>query len=199
MKSKDFIKLLKKIDPTGETHICGFGGAIIDAYPVEGYYDGSYSYMDDGVYVLTKKNMKIEVITYDIDSIIDRYSGDMGKLRKYIRLDNGDIDKMWETIEYKAKEYRDLEDKFVKEFTFEILQKYQQGFQVAQSIKDKIGQYHVMWWHDIDSKQLYRITSIGKTNNLNQGQCGAIIKSGFFIPVQEGEIYVWKLNLNKNN
>jgi len=194
MKSKEFIKLLQEIDPTGEAHIRGFGGAIVSAYMNPGYYDGSYSYMDGDVYVSTRKDSKIDVVVYDIDSIIERYHGDMDKIKEHVRFDSY-TDKCWENIEKQAREYRDLKQRFLNEATFEVLKKYQQGLQVAQSIKDKIGHYNVMWWHEDGSTQINRMYSIGNCNGLNQGQCGAIIKSGFFTPVQEGEIYVWKLNL----
>lgn len=196
MKSGEFIKLLQKVDPKGNYHIRGFGGAIVDVALVEGYWDGSYSYMDGDVYVNTRKKSKIDVITYDLDSIISNYNGDMDKLRKKIKFDKGD-ENSWDYIEKKAAEYRKMESQSIKEFTFHVLEKYKAGVCAAQSITDPIGHYHVMWWHkDGDTRtQRFDENKISFGDVLNQGECGAVIKSGFFTPVQEGENYVWKLNI----
>lgn len=46
MKTKDFIKMLQKADPTGEHHV-RLGGVIFDAALVAGYYDGPNCYVDE--------------------------------------------------------------------------------------------------------------------------------------------------------
>jgi len=63
MKTKEFIEILQKADPSGEAHIRMPDGSI--PYYAElkpGYYDGPYSYLDEnGKWIYTTNGMKVDV------------------------------------------------------------------------------------------------------------------------------------------
>jgi len=74
MKTKEFIKLLKEADPSGEAHIRMDGGIPQYAELKEGYWDGPYTYIDnDGNYTLSINGMKVDIYCIDIDEFIEKY------------------------------------------------------------------------------------------------------------------------------
>ena len=67
MKTKDFIRILKEADPSGEAHIRMKGGIPEFAILKAGYYDGPYNYIDhQGNWVHTASGMKVDIYCTDI-------------------------------------------------------------------------------------------------------------------------------------
>ena len=73
MKTKDFIKMLERADPTGEAHIRMDGGIPVAALKVPGYYDGAYCYFDDNNnYVTADRDDKVDIYCVDVvDYVFD--------------------------------------------------------------------------------------------------------------------------------
>ena len=73
MTTKEFIKLLKEADPTGNAHIRLGDGVPIYVECKAGYYDGPYNYIDeDNNFVLSSKDLKVDVYCFDLDEWIER-------------------------------------------------------------------------------------------------------------------------------
>jgi hypothetical protein len=73
MKTKEFIEMLKKADPSGEAHVRMNGGIPFSVEHKEGYWDGPYSYIDEeGNYVYSIENSKVDVYSIDIMEFVDR-------------------------------------------------------------------------------------------------------------------------------
>ena len=74
MKTKDFIKMLQDVDPTGEHHIRLDGGFPSFAELVKGYHDGGYSYIDDdGDFIVSNEDFKVDIHSMNIDEFIEKY------------------------------------------------------------------------------------------------------------------------------
>jgi len=72
MTTSEFIKLLQQADPKGNAHVRMHGGVPIDVARLPGYYDGSYSYIDEeGNYVTSRKGEKVDVYTRDIEDFVE--------------------------------------------------------------------------------------------------------------------------------
>ena len=111
MKTKDFIELLKKEDPTGEGYIRVEGGAIIGVDVKAGYWDGKYNWYDPKTRVLhiSSQNYKVDVLTLDVDDIIWNEEGDMDKIRQRLKPDfdnyvnsDGQYKEFWNNVEKEA-------------------------------------------------------------------------------------------------
>ena len=72
MKTKEFIEMLQKADPSGEAHVRMDGGIPYYAEGKPGYYDGPYSYIDeDGNYTYSSAGTKVDIYTKDIFDFVD--------------------------------------------------------------------------------------------------------------------------------
>ncbi len=91
MKTKDFIAMLQKADPTGEGHLRMSGGVPTCAVDKPGYYDGPYEYIDDeGNFVISAAGYKVDIYTTDLEDFV------------YENTDEHDPDS-WEKIKAKLK------------------------------------------------------------------------------------------------
>jgi len=113
MKTKDFIKMLQEEDPSGEGYLrIGNGDPIIFVTQNEGYWDGPYSYIEQGedgepIWVQSTKGYKVDVYTMDLFQLAERFQGNWEEMEKHIRveytyLDNGKKEKSF--IEHAKKE-----------------------------------------------------------------------------------------------
>jgi hypothetical protein len=76
MKVKDFIKMLQEADPTGEMHIRMPEGIPFAAEPKPGYWDGAYSYIDEGGnWVHTADDGKVDIHCMDIYEFVYQIFG----------------------------------------------------------------------------------------------------------------------------
>jgi len=71
MRTKDFIKMLQKEDPSGNARlrIDGKTPQYIEHKP--GYWDGAYTYMENGKYVYSTKDSKLDISLVGIDEFIE--------------------------------------------------------------------------------------------------------------------------------
>lgn len=72
MKTKDFIKMLQEADPEGEGYIRMDGGFPRFAIAKEGYWDGSYAYLDnDNNYVTSTNGYKVDIYSMNISDFVE--------------------------------------------------------------------------------------------------------------------------------
>ena len=183
MESGKLIEMIKESDPEGTTQVTLGGDAVWFVERLPGYYDGSFAYLEnDNKFVVTDKG--------DIDKVI---INPMGLEDFLLHTDcKGEVvprfrDKQ-RNHEYKRevetiiRKFKSWEEKSIQQYTFQVLSKIKEGFQIRQSSKDKIGLYNCMSYQkpgfDIDTR-------------LCQGECGAVLKSGFFEPLKQTEYVYW--------
>lgn len=73
MKTREFIKMIQEADPSGEAHV-RISGIEVPMYALclPGYYDGSYSYIDeDGKFVYSSSGTKVDIHMKDIWDFVD--------------------------------------------------------------------------------------------------------------------------------
>lgn len=115
MKTKDFIKMLQDADPTGEHHVRINGGFPSFAELVEGYYDGSYNYIDDdGNFVRSNEDSKVDIMIMTLDDFVEKY---------YDEKDPDNWNKIKSKIKFKLDDYANDEQRQKAENDFLILAK----------------------------------------------------------------------------
>lgn len=117
MKTKELIKLLQEVDPSGECHVRMEGGIPITAYRLPGYYDGAYEYLDEsGNWVVSTKGDKVDIITMDKETFIcDEYDDTLhpeenwDNIKELIKIDYDPSGNSTQSIEYmnRFKQYFD--------------------------------------------------------------------------------------------
>lgn len=163
MKSKDVIKQLQEIDPSGETHVCLWGNSALMSFAkLPGYYDGSYAYInDDGKHVVSRSGDKIIAYDYDVDYWVEEHEGDIDKvLEQFVLkgLPDHNKERVMSQIEKACKEYNDFEEKSHKEFSFEIIKRLQDGWSVFTIDKQ------IVYVKD-DKKEFFNLGSIKAIND----------------------------------
>ena len=191
MKSKNIIKELKEIDPSGETHVRFEGGELIGFERKEGYYDGAYIYKnEDDKLVITDKDEKIDAHFEDITDRIWECEGNLEKIKGEIIIDlskkKDNKDYLKKVVEPEAKKALEFHKKSLAEFTFYVLKKVKDGWTVTQPGDTKIGRYNQMIFEKGTKKE-----------KLRQGDCHAVLKSGFFKPIKKGKFYIWTIALDR--
>lgn len=122
MKTKEFIEMLQKVDPTGECHIRLNGyESHYYASKVPGYYDGSYSYLEgeygkDMIWVETTKGTKVDIRPVDMEDFVEYFEGNYKIIKKHIKMDFGNF-----MIKKQQKEKKDRFLKIVKDRCNEYL------------------------------------------------------------------------------
>lgn len=193
MTTKEIIQKLKEVDPSGNLHVRpSGGGAILGFHKVEGYYDGSYEYIDeDGKLLNTTKGYKIDVFTVTKNDIIWDNDGDMNEIKKQIKFDINipysvkQEDDFWNKIEEEAKKAQKTSKQSLEEFTFKVLQKYKDGLIMIESISEDKKSFGYYW-----------LQLNGEKNVPQCGEFHAVVNSGFFTRDHySDEYYQWKLNI----
>jgi len=180
MLTNDLIKKLQEADPDNKYHVEDSNGAIVDVSNLPGYYDGAGCYIkEDDTFVVDKKNNKIRLYSMDFEEAA---------------WDDDNIEiiadkKTKEEYLKRIEEIKEKRDKHNKEWLYKslhgILEKYQKGFIVRQPKEKKIGTYNCM-----------KFTREGHlSKSLCQGDCGTIINSGFFKPVEDRYGIMWQLDM----
>jgi hypothetical protein len=202
MKTKDFINMLQKADPTGEGYIrLPDGGAPWFAEAKEGYWDGPYQYLEkrnesdthyhNATLITSSLGYKVDIYVKDTVDIIWDEKGDMDRIRKRIRFDYSNyanseqqVEKEqegWKYIEKEAKYARGYHEASLKEWTERVVNEYVLGeYEIRQPLDKPIGMYHCMTAHTMFKKK-----------QLCQGDCMAIIESGKFYPEKGEKYYIW--------
>jgi len=189
MKTKDFIKLLQKEDPTGETHVRLPGGTPKWVESKPGYYDGPYSYIDeDGNYVLSDKGSKIDVHCSDIEDFIWEESGDTSK----VILDVHNPEKYKGSIEKYSKEARECIEDLTRKMGEETIDMINKGWKIVRKIEE--GKFFNQHWYirnpkkfkDKDKKGVF----ISNTNQKTMvcGHIRFVRESGKFYQVKDEKL-----------
>jgi len=129
MKTIDFIELLRKEDPSGESHIRINGNPVWFLECKPGYWDGPYNYLEtnkNGKYtwVQSTKGNKIDVHMMDMMDFAERFNGNWEEMKDYIRveydyLDDGQrerqfIEKAKQECENFSEMIRDIKQNYKK-------------------------------------------------------------------------------------
>lgn len=204
MTTSELIKLLQKEDPQGDCHvrIAGSMPAYVESKP--GYWDGSYSYLDrKGNYVITTKGAKVDIITMDVEDFIWNNQGDYSKVKVDLAGYSGEVlEKKVSSLQEKFRKIQDRYNAFAKqmleEHTILVLNKLKEGWQIIQPSSYPIGHYNVMWYVKnpdkfVEIKNGYRAPDNRNQKQLVQGDCGAVLKSGFFKADRKGKLIYWRL------
>ena len=129
MKTKEFIKRLQDVDPTGEEHIRISGGVITGVELKEGYWDGPFDYVEKGEdgklkWVASTKGNKVDVHTMDLYDFAEWYDGDWEEMKKHITIEYGYVNK-------------DREEEFMKHAKRECDEYNEISAEIKESIKNK--------------------------------------------------------------
>jgi len=189
MKSKKLIELLQAEDPTGETEVCIGNQDILGLESKPAYWDGCLQILkrdwDNPYYnvtgaIYTSKGSKIEIRSLGIDDAISENPDLPVEV-----IDEFVEKRMAETVAKWRQEAREIETDLNSKMIVEVLNKYKEGWKVAQAIAEPITRCNVQWWwkpgHD---KQIV----------LCQGHSQAIVQSGFFKPINDGKKILWEFN-----
>ena len=71
MTTSELIEELKKADPSGELHVRMAGGVPKYVYPLPGYYDGCYTYIQDDKMHYSTRGNKVDIICWSEDEIME--------------------------------------------------------------------------------------------------------------------------------
>jgi len=179
MTTKILIKLLQKEDPDGNLHVRINGECPHFVERKEGYWDGPYSYIENddyhhGKYVETTIHDKVDINTVSLEDYIHDHNGDINMIQFQLNSFTNEINKaksdaFWRKVKTIIAEYERQNQSMMEEFTFRVMKKLKDGWHIYQDKGRDIGQYNAMFYKR------------GKdTMRLCQGECGAILESGFF-------------------
>jgi len=204
MKSKKLIELLQKEDPTGEIEVCVGGEDIYILESKPGYYDGVYQVLernwDSEYYNVTgaqyrSDGSKIVIRTLSIQDALDNDPDlpvsvvDIFFTKKMQK----EVDE-WRATAKHAKE--EFEKQTIQEFSYKVLSKIKEGWEIVQPGDQRIGKCNVMWYVKDPSKFSFDGIAYKENDNqkhLCQGECIAVLKSGFFTTEAIGNLIHWKL------
>ena len=175
MKTKDFIKLLQQEDPSGEAYLRLEGGAVDHVICKPGYYDGPYTYLDGDIMVTSTAGTKVDVYCQTWEDVVYNADGNMEQIRKNIRMEKDDPE-FWKRVETLSKEVRAEAKRCLEEYTCKIFQRLKDGWRIFQDSGKPVGQCNAM----ICERN-------GQNDRLCQGECDAVLHSGFFLPVTDRE------------
>jgi len=188
MKTKDFIKMLQKTDPSGEAYI-RIGGAIIGAELKPGYWDGPYEYMDEnGIFVSSIKGQKVDIHTENMEDIVYELDGDMDKVKEKIRFEydgyvnNGKdrIENIWKNLEKVAENAREFHKKSLINFTKKIKERYKKGEFIIEKINNE---------HPLHMTNFYWKNKLSKKGGICGGEHDVIFKTDLFEKIKYEEGY----------
>jgi hypothetical protein len=190
MKTKKLIELLQKEDPTGEGEVCISGSeGNVDIFHLEwkpGYWDGCYQvllrdwnckfYNVIGAQYRSDGN-KLCIVPMSIEDAL------LGEPELPIEVFDEFVHKtMADTVAAWRQESRKIEQEINDQIFLQVMKKIKEGWIITQPKEEKIGRYHVMSWEKGNEK-----------HKLNQGECGIVLKSGFFQHDYRKDDILWRL------
>lgn len=202
MKTKDFIKMLQDVDPSGEANISMEGGVPVFASLLPGYYDGSYSYLDEeGNYVTSKNDSKLCIhCKSSYDFIDDEYEVGMSweEIREKFRFENISdeyIESFLSRVKIQFREIEEMETNIYNDSLDEMIEKAKSGWEWYQ---DKKVDLH--YGEDINMHMYYTWKIYDEHGNI-QGSCisntESIQKSGLWEKLDNNKLkgyYQWVFN-----
>ena len=194
MKTKDFIKTLQEADPSGEIHVrIRSPGEPTCAAVVPGYWDGCYSYEEDGGLVVTDKGAKVDVYCQEVDDFIWDQDGKTDN----VKIEMHDPKGMRNFVEETGATAREFHGKMMKEMTDKVLAVMATGWKVVQDSGYAIGLCHKQWYVKDPEKFVFCDDGDRKdTDNqkkLCQGECLAVVYGGLFTHRNDGALTYWEL------
>ena len=192
MKTKKLIELLQKADPEGTGEVCiPTQEGNVDIFNLEwkeGYWDGPYQVLirdwDNPYYNVVGAELRSDgnKLCIKTISIEDALLSDPDLPVKIVDI------AVHKTLQDRVSRWRDetkeIHKKQDNRCLVEVLNQVKTGKKIIQNKKDKIGLYNVMYYL-FDNKK----------DQLNQGSCGAVLKSGFFKPVEKDDFIEWEFIL----
>jgi hypothetical protein len=185
MKTKDFIEMLQKEDPTGECHVRLPGGIPWFAERKEGYWDGPYQFIDeDGNFVISIKENKVDINVLELEDFIWENKGDYSKIKfefdGYVEKEKH-IQEYIERFEKIAEEYKRFHQQSLEHHTFQVLKKLNEGWKIRE---EKIGSKKYMMDYVFESG----------TERMCIGDCQAVHETELFESYDETAIErFWRL------
>lgn len=203
MKVKKLIELLQAEDPTGETEVCIGNQDIFCLESKPAYWDGclqiltrdwSNEFYNVTGAKYTSVGSKIEIRSMGIDDAIAE-DPDLP-----VEVIDEFLDKrMAETVAKWRQEAREMRKNIDNKMLVEVLEKYREGWKAAQAVAEPLARCNVQWWwksEDSNTKRLaYNEKDHDKQISLCQGHSQAVVQSGFFRPVNDGQRIVWEFNI----
>jgi len=206
MKTKEFIKMLKEADPSGEAYVrLPDGGAPYYAEHKEGYWDGAYQYLEkiDGhkpTLITSTRGSKVDITSLHIDDIVWEEDGNIERIKNRLRFDmtfypdvnNNKINTYMKYVEEEAEWVHKKHIDSVEDWKNRVLEKWFNEediitTEIRQPLDKKIG-----WFNQMTAHHLFK-----SKQHLCQGECMAIIESGEFYPEKNKKYYIWRYNPEK--
>lgn len=186
-----------------DAHLRLSSGTPQSAVLKEGYYDGCYSFIDEkGNYVITEKGFKIDI--YSIEDVEDFVYDEEGNDSKVIidLHDQNSVQSIQNRIKDASKKYKEVVAKLDNAALVDVLKKINEGWKIVQPRYEKIGMYNVMRYVKdiikfVDDTKIVTIDNDNQSR-LCQGECGAVLKFGFFKSVCLDNLIEWKFLGGKN-
>ena len=188
MTTTKLIELLKEADPDGTAHVRIPGGTIFNVELKEGYWDGPYSYVEDGKFIISTKEFKVDIIPHDYDDWIYDHEGKFDDIKiEFTYLDGGKREQ-----EYRDK-FREISEEYgrvMKQLNQESLETLlallKKGAKIYQKKGSKIGNYSDIYVHSGILKP---------DEHLTIGQFKVLTKSGYFKPVDKRNVIHWEIDV----
>lgn len=191
MKTKKLIELLQSTDPEGENECCVNNIDIISVDIEPAYWDGPLQvlihdkskepYFDVVGGKITKKGTKINICTLPISDLV------WGNENFPLEFDNDEnLDREKGEYEKIRIEGKNIRKQISDSFIVKVLEKYKQGLIAFQNHYTDEQRCNIQLW--MNDKNEF----VGK---LCQGECQAIIQSGFFKKKFTELGIVWNLSI----
>ena len=205
MKTKEFIKMLQEEDPSGESYL-RINGCITSVCSKPGYWDGPYSYLEQGddgkpIWVESTRGNKIDVYCMDLFDFSEKFKGNWDEMKKHIKveydyLDNGERERSFlENAKKDCDEYKEMIDSLHKNSHIEMIENAKKGWKwfqnkdVDKNEKPNLHKYYA--WKIYDEK--------GKEQSSNVHHTESIMNSGDWEKLDSNQkegYYEW---IYKNN
>lgn len=199
MKTKKLIELLQKEDPSGELEIClDTEEGLCDIFHVEFPYDGYAPYE-----VMIRDWSKD---CYNVIGAEYRCDGKMSFLRAIsiseALMDNNDlpvtvhgrdkeeISHMKDKVAAWREESRKIKKDIMDPMLVRLLEKLKNGHKIFQKKTDPIGKFWKMHWDKIEDNEYGQ-----PKQGLVSGENTLVLESGFFKPVDKGDVIEWEFTL----
>jgi len=126
--------MLQKADPSGELHVRVAGGTPTFAERKEGYWDGYYTYIEDGKMVFSTRGNKIDLHSMGSDDWVERYIDDWEDRIEFdfTYLDDTKMNRVKDEMRDWEKEIRTIHDSIHSRQFMEILRKLEEGWRIYE-------------------------------------------------------------------
>jgi hypothetical protein len=179
MKTKDLIKILQEADPSGECHVRvnteSGSGAPVWAEKKEGYWDGYYSYIEDGVMHFSTAGNKVDLVVMNEEDWAMNYPETWEEkidfhFENYVYKEHRDekIEMIKKAMSETSDEIKEIEKHIQDRQLPEMIKKIKNGWEIIDNSGDKI-----------DSTKIYFKKGLRK-ENLVSGYIKILYKTDVF-------------------